>query len=166
MGGGIRGRRKYIIPYIGQTMEKQTTLSKYEKSDIIKPRVFISFHIEDEAQVNLLRHQAKKSDTLEFTDYSVKEPFDEKWKTQCTERIKQSSVLVVAIGEETYSREAVIWEIKKAHELGKPVIGMRIYNNKNHRIPPPILEHRDRIISWKLDDLQNEINRAIDERGI
>lgn len=164
MGGGRRGRRKYIIPHNGQNREKQTTLSKYKKSDIIKPRVFISFHIEDEAQVNLLRHQAKNSDTLEFTDYSVKEPFDEKWKTQCTERIKQSSVLVVAIGEETYSREAVLWEIKKAHELRKPVIGMRIYN-KNHRIPPPMLEHHDRITSWRLDYLQNEIKHAIDERN-
>lgn len=130
-------------------------------SDSVKPRVFISFHIENESQVNLLRYQAKNSDKLEFTDYSVKEPFDEAWKTQCTERIRQSSVVVVAIGEETHNREAVLWEIRKAHELGKPVIGMRIHSDKNHRIPEPMLEHGDKVIPWDLEILQNELNNQV-----
>ncbi len=77
------------------------TLSSYTNET--KPRVFISFHIADESQVNLLRYQAKNSETLEFTDYSVKEPFDEAWKTQCAERLKRCTVVVVAIGEDTYS---------------------------------------------------------------
>lgn len=129
-------------------------------SDGVKPRVFISFHIEDESQVNLLRYQSKNSDTLEFTDYSVKEPFDEAWKTQCTERIRQSSVVVVAIGEDTHTREAVLWEIRKAHELGKPVIGMRIHSDKNHCVPKPMIEHGDKVIPWDLEVLQNELNQA------
>ena len=133
-------------------------------SDSIKPRVFISFHVEDEQQVILLRHQAKNSDKLEFTDYSVKEPFDEKWKTQCTERIKRSSIVVVAIGEDTHTRPAVLWEINKAHELGKPVIGMRIYSNKNHKIPAPMSEHDDRILPWNLDTIQGELDQVIAER--
>ena len=83
-------------------------LSEYEA----KPRVFISFHIEDEAQVNLLRAQAKDPRyDIEFIDGSVKEPFDEKWKTQCTERIKKCDIIYVAIGPETSSRAAVLWEI-------------------------------------------------------
>src|SRR5438552_6580944 len=46
--------------------------------------VFISFSVADEAQVNLLRSQAKDPRfRLEFRDYSVKEPFDEKWKSNC-----------------------------------------------------------------------------------
>ena len=113
----------------------------------------------DESQVNLLRHQSKNSDKLEFTDYSVKQPFDEAWKTQCTERVKQSSVVVVAIGEDTHTREAVLWEIQKAHELGKPVIGMRIYKDKNHKTPKPMLEYGDKVIDWNLDNLQKEIDK-------
>ncbi|MEK6982073.1 MAG: TIR domain-containing protein [Candidatus Micrarchaeota archaeon] len=127
----------------------------------VKPRVFISFHIENESQVNLLRYQSKTSDKLEFTDYSVKEPFDEAWKTQCTERIRQSSVVVVVIGEETHTREAVLWEIRKAHELGKPVIGMRIHSDKNHSVPEPMLEHGDKVIPWNLDRLQNELDSQV-----
>lgn len=160
MGGGLRYERKSYssFEYGSNDSQKQTKLSQYP-SEHRTPRVFISFHIEDEAQVNLLRHQSKNSEQLEFTDYSVKEPFDEKWKTQCTERLKQSSVIVVAIGEETHSREAVLWEIRKAHELGKQVIGMRIYSDKNHKIPQPMLDHGDKVLPWKLDALQAELDK-------
>lgn len=160
MGGGIRGKRgtTWSSRYQDRENLRQIKLSQYHDKQR-KPRVFISFHIEDEAQVNLLRYQSKNSDQLEFTDYSVKEPFDEKWKTQCTERIKQSSAVVVAIGEETHKREAVLWEIRKAHQLGKPVIGMRIHSDKNHKVPQPMLDHGDKVLPWKLDALQAELDR-------
>jgi len=44
--------------------------------------------------------------------------------------LKQSSVLVCAIGDDTHSREAVLWEINKAYELGKPVFGVRLHSDK------------------------------------
>lgn len=122
------------------------------------PRVFISFHIDDKGAVELLRYQAKESGKLEFIDYSVKEPFDEKWKTNCTDRINQSSILVVAIGKETYSRDAVLWEINKAYELGKPVFGMRVHRDQSNRIPQPLTEHNADILDWNLDALQAKLD--------
>ncbi len=159
MGNGERGNRERFAErrYISISPH-QRPLEKYDKP---KPRVFISFNVDDEAQVNLLRHQAKTSDQMEFTDYSVKEPFDEKWKTQCTDRIRQSSIVVVAIGEHTHEREAVDWEIRKAHELGKPVIGMRIYSDKNHKVPKAMVDHNDRIVSWNLATIQSELDKAL-----
>jgi DNA-directed RNA polymerase subunit L len=161
MGGGFRGIRESYAKrrYEPNPIEQhgpQKSLEDYPESS--KPRVFISFHVDDENQVNLLRHQAKNSDQMEFIDYSVKEPFDEKWKTQCTERIRQSSVIVVAIGERTHEREAVDWEIRKAHELGKPVIGMRIYSDKNDKVPRAMVEHGDRVVQWNLETIQSEID--------
>jgi DNA-directed RNA polymerase subunit L len=159
MGGGPRGNReRYAERRYFPVSQPRKTLDDYDNST--KPRVFISFHVDDEAQVNLLRRQAKTSDQLEFVDYSVKEPFDEKWKTQCTERIRQSTIVVVAIGENTHQREAVDWEIRKAHELGKPVIGMRISSDKNHKIPKAMVEHGDRVVPWKLETIQSELDRA------
>lgn len=159
MGGGDRGNRegfavRRYIPF----SSPQKPLDDYDKTP--KPRVFISFHVDDEPQVNLLRHQAKTSDQLEFTDYSVKEPFDEKWKTQCTERIRQSTIVIVTIGENTHQREAVDWEIRKAHELGKPVIGIRINSDKNHKIPPAMKEHNYRIVPWNLETIQAELDKV------
>jgi len=61
--------------------------------------VFISFHIEDEPQVDLLRHQSKDNEFgIHFRDYSVKEPFDSAWKTRCRERIARTSATIVMIG--------------------------------------------------------------------
>ena len=135
-------------------------MKDYDESQSVK-RSFISFHVEDEAQVDLLRHQAKDDRfDLEFTDYSVKEPFDEAWKTQCTERIRQSSVTIVMIGKDTHSREAVLWEINKSYELGKPVIGVRIYKDENHTIPEQMRQNGAKIVNWKMDEIQQAIDEA------
>jgi hypothetical protein len=160
MGGGFRRDRESYTARTGEGVQSvNRTISQYGNTS--KPRVFISFHIEDEAQVDLLRSQAKDPRfDIEFIDYSVKEPFDEKWKTQCTERINQSSELIVMIGPETYSREAVLWEINKAYELGKPVLGVRIYREEHHRIPKPLREHGAEIINWDIDKIQSWIKRS------
>ena len=126
-----------------------------------QPRVFLSFHYEDDqGPIELLRHQAKNSEQLEFIDYSAKEPWDtDEWKRKCEERIARSSVLVVAIGEKTHTRPAVLWEISKAYELGKPVIGMWIYGDRNHIVPEPLVEHSSPVVEWKLDVLQAELDK-------
>jgi len=121
--------------------------------------VFISFKVEDEAQVNLFRHHAREGLGVEFRDYSVKEPFDEKWKTNCRERIAQTSAVVVFIGEETTQSEPVNWEIEEAYRQGKKVIGVRIHRDHNHTIPEPLRSHHARIINWD----NSEIQRFLDE---
>jgi hypothetical protein len=123
--------------------------------------VFISFHVDDEAQVNLLRAQAKgEGFDIEFRDYSVKEPFDEKWKTNCRERIALTSMVICLIGEKTAEREAVIWELEEAYQQEKKVVGVRIYRNENHRVPKPLLDHGAPILDWNL----KEISRMLDEK--
>lgn len=123
--------------------------------------VFISFHVDDEKQVNLLRAQAKNENfDIEFRDYSIKEPFDEKWKTNCRDRIAQTSMVICMIGEKTAERDAVIWELEEAYRQGKKVIGVRIYRDENHPVPKPLVEHGARIIDWNLA----EIARRLDEK--
>lgn len=128
-----------------------------------KPKVrnvFISFSVADEAQVILLRSQAKDPRfDLEFRDYSVKEPFDEKWKTNCRERISQTSATIVAIGEDTASREAVNWEIEESYRQGKKVIGMRISKDRNDPIPAALKEHNAPIVSWSMEELSAQLDR-------
>jgi len=123
--------------------------------------VFISFNVDDESQVNLLRSQAKDGNfDIEFRDYSVKEPFDEAWKTNCRERIAQTSMLICMIGPRTAEREAVNWEIKEAIRQGKQVIGVRIYRDRNDPVPAPLLESNAKIVNWDL----KEISRLLDKR--
>jgi len=157
MGGGIRGKRRRYA----KGGSAGSGLNSYNGNGDTQKRVFISFHVDDEAQVELLRQQAKDDRfDIEFVDYSVKEPFDNKWKTRCAERIKQSSIFVCMIGPETHKREAVLWEINKAHELGKKVIGVRIYRDKNHKIPEPLVRNNAKITYWNLADIASELKRA------
>ncbi len=120
--------------------------------------VFISFHTEDENAVNLLRHQAKDNQFgLRFNDYSVKEPFDSAWKTQVKKRIEMSSAVIVAIGKDTWTRTAVIWEVKQAHKMGKKVIGVRVTRNGNDYVPQILKENNSPVIDWKLARISKEL---------
>lgn len=126
----------------------------FEERERIR-NVFISFHIEDEAQVNLLRNQARSENfDIEFRDYSVKEPFDEKWKSQCRERIAQTSATICMIGPDTANREAVIWELEESFRQGKKVIGVRIYRDQNDPIPQPLKDHGSPVVNWDTAEIQ------------
>lgn len=121
--------------------------------------VFISFHMEDESQVRFFTTQAKNENTaIEFRDYSVKEPFDEKWRSNARERIRQTSATIVMIGSETATRPAVNFEIEESYRQGKKVIGVRIYKNENHPIPDAMKKNKAPVINWVLADIQKELD--------
>ena len=139
----------------------QSSLDEVERAFSESRNVFISFDIDDEAQVNLLRIQAKDDKfPFEFRDYSVKEPFEEKWKSHVKERISQTTAVIVMIGENTHLSTAVDWEIREAHRQGKPVIGVRISKERTFESPKALQEFRDPIINWDTRLLADELNEA------
>jgi len=116
--------------------------------------------MDDRHAKELLVAQAKSDRfDLEFVNFAVNEPFDDRWKAQCKERIKQTSVTICFIGENTHQREAVNWELKTSYELGNKVFGIRIYRDRNHIIPAPIREHNSKIIAWNIQDIVAELER-------
>ena len=155
LGGGSSGYR--IDPT--RTAEEAEGIFETSIEEVRRARirnVFISFHVDDEAQVNLLRAQAKDQKfDIEFRDYSIKEPFDKKWRTNCKEKISQTSALVCMIGEKTAQREAVNWEIEQAYRQGKKVIGIKIYEDLNYPIPKPLLDNKAPIVEWNLEKISN-----------
>lgn len=65
-------------------------------------RVFVAFAIEDETTKILFTGQAKNAKVpYEFVDMSVKEPFDEKWKTNCRTRIKGCDGFIALVSKNT-----------------------------------------------------------------
>lgn len=119
-----------------------------------KKRVFISFHMDDIYAKKLIEVQAKSDKfDLEFINYSINEPFDNKWKTQCRERIANTSTVICLIGEKTWNRPAVLWELETAYALGKKVIGVRIYRDKYHITPAPIRNHGSTVVNWNISDI-------------
>ena len=91
--------------------------------------VFLSFDHGDLDDVRLLRGQAKNPGTdLQFSDHSVKEPFNsdnaDYIKREIRKKIDQCSVTAVYLTGETASSDWVDWEIRESQRRGKGVIGV------------------------------------------
>jgi hypothetical protein len=101
-----------------------------------KPRAFISFQMEDKwARDFLVQHAKDENNDIEFSDYSVQDPFDSKWKTECAKRISATKGTIVMVGPTTYLSEAVLWEIAETIKQGHYIFGIQINKDKTHSIP-------------------------------
>lgn len=165
MGSGTGGydfpakTTKDIKDIISNSIPKSDASSEQGGESPRVRNVFISFHNEDEFQVNLLRIQAKRENTgIEFRDYSVKEPI-EQWRKNVRQKIENSSATIVMIGPKTASRPNVQYEIEQSYAAGKKVIGVRIYRNRNDPIPEQMRRNKAPIVNWTLSEIQDELNK-------
>lgn len=121
--------------------------------------VFISFYSEDENYVNLLRIQAKRENTdLEFRDYSIKEPI-EQWRKNVIDKISATTATIVMIGPDTATRKNVLYEIEQSYALGKKVIGVKIFRDRNDPVPDLMKKNNAPVVEWNLKDIQAELNK-------
>lgn len=89
---------------------------------LARKKIFISFAVEDKNIRDLFVGQSRNEKTpFEFADMSVKEPWDNAWKTQCRERIKACHGVIILVTKNTFKAEGVHWEIKCAKEEGLPI---------------------------------------------
>lgn len=128
-------------------------------------RTFLSFVEEDLELVNLFRGQAKnKSSDLEFADYSVREPFNSTSATyikqQITPKISGSSLTMCLYGPSTYTSAWVDWELNKAIELGKPIMGVWLYSDGSIKYYPAPLEHHPRV-GWDIDAIVRTMRQLV-----
>ncbi len=89
--------------------------------------VFIAFAKEDEKTRNLFTGQRVHPKTpFEFTDMSVKEPYDSEWKERVRTRVRRSDGVIALISSNTPKASGELWEIKCAVEEAKPLLGIWI----------------------------------------
>lgn len=77
-------------------------------------------------------------------------------------RIKMSwaSTVIVLIGKETHARPWVNWEIKKAHELGKRIIGVFTRGGTKADIPPAFEDYGSDLVNWNPDAIIDAVEGA------
>jgi len=120
-------------------------------------RVFIAFAAEDAVYRDFLKGQAKNNDSpFDFVDMSVKEPFDEKWKTNCRARIKGCDGLIALLSKKTYHADGARWEMQCGREEGIPMIGMHIHKDDKGAIPPELAGKR--VIEWDWGSIAKFLN--------
>ena len=163
-GGGRSLRRDEL-----RVLEEAARASLREAAQPKRRNVFISFVEEDLAEVNLLRGQAKSENaSIEFNDWSLRKPFDsedaEYIKRGIRERIRQSSVTVCYVTENTARSKWVDWEIRESIKLGKGVIAMYKGDKLPRNLPPAIKELGIKLIPWSHEEITRAIDRATGAR--
>lgn len=121
-------------------------------------RILVSFAIEDETFRTFLVGQAKnKKSPFSFIDMSVKEPWDEKWKTNCRTRIKGCDGVIVLVSKNTAKAEGALWEVQCAKEENVPIKG--IYCTTDNRpIFLPSVFNGVKVVDWTWDNIANFID--------
>jgi hypothetical protein len=79
-------------------------------------------------------------------------------------RMKMSwaTTVVVLIGLETHSRPWVDWEINKAHELGKRIVGVYERGGTENDLPEPFKKYGDALVAWNSDKVMDAIDGKSD----
>lgn len=100
-----------------------------------KRQVFFSFEYGKDAwRASQVRNMGKVSDSSTFSDNDweeVKCKKDEDIKSWIDDQMAKRSCIVVLIGETTSTRKWVKYEIEKAYELNKGIVGIYIHKLHN-----------------------------------
>ncbi|WP_083839220.1 TIR domain-containing protein [Bradyrhizobium sp. STM 3809] len=131
--------------------------------------VFISHHHADDDHVSgltdLLRRQgfqirnssirAKPSNQSRLDKKQIPEAT---LKRLLRMKMSWASTVIVLIGKETHQRPWVDWEIRKANELGKRIVGVFARGGTEADIPPAFEEYGDALVNWN----SNSVIEAIE----
>jgi hypothetical protein len=121
-------------------------------------KIFISFAIEDKWARDYLVGQAKNEKTpFEFVDMSVKEAWDEKWKTQCRARIKGCDGVVAMVSKNTARASGQLWELECAKE--EKIRTRGVYTTEDNR-PYALPSELDgvRVVTWTWSNIESFID--------
>ena len=120
-------------------------------------RIFVGFAVEDQKYRDFLKGQSKLGDCpINYTDFSVKEPWSQAWKTNCRTRIKGCDGFIALLSSNVRNAAGARWEIQCAVEESIPTLGVWIFQ-KDHYKPPEI--DGKRVIAWTWEGIGNWINR-------
>lgn len=127
--------------------------------------VFVSHHHKDDASVDGLADMLSgkgyqiRNSSIRVKPDNQKKLDQNKISERTIERLlrmkmRWASQVIVVIGKETHTRPWVDWEIKAAHQLGKPIIG--VYENglkEKVEIPENLKKYATSIVGWRADSV-------------
>lgn len=111
-------------------------------------RVFTAFAIEDVWARDYLVGQGRNERTpFEFTDMSVKQPWDDEWKRRCRTRMSGCDGVIALVSANSAKAAGQLWEIRTAKELRIPIIGIYTSRDNRPRMLPMEL-NGVRVLDW------------------
>lgn len=126
---------------------------------VMKKRVFIAFAAEDKWARDYLIGQAKNERSpFEFVDMSVKEPYLERWKSQCRTRIKGCHGAIVLVSRNTRNADGQLWEVNCCKQERVPMRGIFTSSENRPAILPSALSGVG-VVSWTWPNVKAFIDR-------
>lgn len=131
--------------------------------------VFISHHHKDDAHVtkltNLLSRngydirnssiRAKPANQRRLDENRVN---DRTIQRLLRMKMSWASTVVVLIGKQTHSRKWVNWEIEKANQLSKRIVGVYTQGGTQADIPPAFEKYGSTLVGWNTDSIMAAID--------
>lgn len=135
--------------------------------------VFISHHHADDAQVSKLtallgrkgfeiRNSSIRAKPANQRRLDEKRVSDGAIRRLLRMKMSWASTVVVLIGKDTHKRPWVDWEIKKANELGKRVVGVYERGGTENDIPASFEKYGDALVAWNSDKVIDAIEGNCD----
>lgn len=154
--------RKEFVPdsAVRDSVKGKNGSSRHLSRNIVRPRLFISYCFSDRDKVALMRQQRKRG-SMDFVDYSVKEPYDSRWKSGVKYRIKISDAIQINIGPGTADSRSIKYEYDQARKRKKPVYGVMV--KPGSRVPDYMVRDGCRIVSWRCNEIQNTLDSSMRE---
>lgn len=120
-------------------------------------RVFISYHAEDQQQINGFRLMIKNPKVdLAIDDNGLQEAINSERgpyiKQRIRPKIEAASILLCLVGNGTAWRDWVDWELNTALEMRKGICGVRLKGSRG-RTPPLLKEIGAPIAQWDVKQI-------------
>ena len=116
--------------------------------------IFISHIHEDDEGLGKLKDIAAKHG-MHIRDSSITSDKPNRAKNEdyikwgiLNPHIKWAGTVVVYVSEDTWKSEWVNWEIEQAHRLGKRIVGVWKYGEKDCKIPEALEKYGDAMVGW------------------
>jgi hypothetical protein len=140
-----------VVGAIGAALLDHLVLAQPEKK-----RVFLSFDFEHDRRLKAFMVGQAKNERSPFviTDYSLKEAAPEPdWEEHAAERILQSDLVMVMLGEHTHRAQGVLKEVWMAKWGGVPTVQVRLSGTSPRPVPGG-----GRVYDWSWDNLEKILN--------
>lgn len=133
-----------------------------------RKHVFISHHHADDAHVTKLTGMMKKNG-YDIRNSSIRAKpanqrrldkglvSDRTIKRLLQMKMSWASTVIVLIGKQTHTRPWVDWEIRKANELGKRIVGIYTRGGTEADLPSAFDEYGDALVNWNSSSLMNAV---------
>ncbi|MBX2925422.1 MAG: TIR domain-containing protein [Chitinophagaceae bacterium] len=138
-------------------------------TDNKRRHLFISHHHQDDAEVtnltNLLTSKGYdiRNSSVRMKPENQRRMEEKRISDKAIERILRmkiswASTVVVLIGKDTHTRPWVNWEIDKANEQGKRIVGIYVRGGTEADIPSSLEKYASAIVGWNTDSIVSAID--------